>query len=287
MRGETLELNGSVRAQVGGAFIQLPNGITHYELANPESAETVVLVHGFSVPYFIYDPTFAFLTQQGFRVLRFDLFGRGFSDRPRARYDLDFFVDQLRDLMDALRITRNANLIGLSMGGIIASAFTLRHPERVGRLVLIDPAGAAAVALTPMLKAAKLPLVPEAVLGVAGSGFLIQNAAKDFFDPSLVEHFIARYRVQLQYKGFGRAILSTIRNGMLDSFIHVYEALGKLDQDVLLLWGRNDVTTPFAQNEILLKALPRVEFHPIENCGHIPHYEKPEIVNPLLLKFLR
>jgi pimeloyl-ACP methyl ester carboxylesterase len=153
--------------------------------------------------------------------------------------------------------------------------------------VLIDPAGAAAVALTPMLKAAKLPLVPEAVLGVAGSGFLIQNAAKDFFDPSLVEHFIARYRVQLQYKGFGRAILSTIRNGMLDSFIHVYEALGKLDQDVLLLWGRNDVTTPFAQNEILLKALPRVEFHPIENCGHIPHYEKPEIVNPLLLKFLR
>jgi pimeloyl-ACP methyl ester carboxylesterase len=180
MRDETKELNAETRKSVNGAFIQLPNGITHYELGGNESGEVVVLVHGFSVPYFIYDPTFEFLTQSGFRVLRYDLFGRGFSDRPHADYKLDLFVNQLADLLDALRFTQPVNLIGLSMGGLIASAFTVRHPERVNKLVLIDPAGVKSIALTPMLKAAKIPFVAEAVLGLVGGEALVQSNARDF-----------------------------------------------------------------------------------------------------------
>ena len=91
----------------------------------------------------------------------------------------------------------------------------------------------------------------------------------------------------MQYKGFQRAILSTIRDGMLGSFIHIYEALGKMDKKVLLLWGRDDMTVPFEHSLDLRAALPHVEFHAFENCGHIPHYEKPDEVNPLLLEFLR
>ena len=101
---ETQELNQETRRSAGGAFIQIANGITHYELGGNESGEIVVLVHGFSVPYFIYDLTFEFLTQSGFRVLRYDLFGRGFSDRPRADYNLDLFILQLTDLLDSLRV---------------------------------------------------------------------------------------------------------------------------------------------------------------------------------------
>ena len=84
-RDETRELNELTRKEASGSFVQLTSGVTHYELSNPEVNETVVLVHGFSVPYFIYDPTFAFLTQAGLRVLRYDLFGRGFSDRQTSR----------------------------------------------------------------------------------------------------------------------------------------------------------------------------------------------------------
>lgn len=286
-RDETKELNEETRKSASGAFIQLPNGVTHYELGGNESGEVVVLVHGFSVPYFIYDPTFEFLTQSGFRVLRYDLFGRGYSDRPRVDYNLDLFVNQLVDLLDSLRFTRPVNLIGISMGGPITAAFTVRDPERVNKLVLIDPAGTKSIALTPMLKAAKIPFVAEAVLGLVGGEALVQSNAKDFFDPALVNHFSAQYRVQMQYKGFMRAILSTIRNGMLDSFIQVYEALGKLDKDVLLLWGRNDHTVPLEHSQALRAAISKVEFQIIENCGHIPHYEKPEVVNPILLDFLR
>ena len=286
-RDEIKELNDATRQYAEGSFIQLPDGITHYELGGVENGKPVILIHGFSVPYFIYDPTFEFLRQEGFHVLRYDLFGRGFSDRPYTNYNLDLFLKQLGDLLDALRITRPVNLIGLSTGGPIAAAFTIRHPQQVDKLVLIDPVGARPLSLSPMLKAMKLPLLAEAVLSFVGNDTLIQSGSKDFFDPAFVEHFKSRYAVQMQFKGFRRAILSTFRNNMLGSFIDVYLQLGKMDKDVLLFWGRNDITVPFEHSIALCTVLPNVQFHAIENCGHIPHYEKPHEVNPILLEFLR
>jgi pimeloyl-ACP methyl ester carboxylesterase len=244
-------------------------------------------VHGFSVPYFIYDPTFAFLTRSGFRVLRYDLFGRGFSDRPNVDYNIDLFVNQLLDLLDELRITQPVNLIGLSMGGPITSAFTVRHPQRVNKLLLIDPAGTKALHIPSMLKLLKIPWAAQAIFRLVGVEVMVRNIARDFFDPALVEHFQENYKVQMQYKGFQRAILSTTRHGMLDSFIHVYAALGKLDKPILIFWGRNDKTVPFEHSQDLCAALPTAKLEIIENCGHIPHYEKPEVVNPILLDFLR
>lgn len=286
-RGETEELDDDARQSAGGSFVRLTDGITHYELSNLEQKNTVVLVHGFSVPYFIFDPTFEFLTKSGFRVLRYDLFGRGFSDRPRLDYNLDIFVRQLTDLLDALRITPPIDLVGLSMGGPVTAAFTTRFPGRVRSLTLIDPAGARAIEITPLIKVLKLPIVGDAILGLVGGETFVKSNARDFFDPRLVEHFSAQYRVQLQYKGFLRAILSSIRNGMLDSFIHVYRALGKMDKKVLLFWGRNDETVPFEHSVDLCAALPNAKLHVIEQCGHIPHYEKPDEVNPILLEFLQ
>jgi len=284
---EIKTLNDASRKEIGGLFISLPNGVTHYELSNAHAENTVVLVHGFSVPSFIFDPTFKFLTESGFRVLRYDLFGRGFSDRPRTRYYIDLFDKQLSDLLDALRFTSPINLIGLSMGGPVSATFTARHPERVKSLTLIDPSGARPVSLTPMLKLAKLPIVAEVVFGWMGTEGMVKSAGKDFYDPKLVDHFIGKYKVQMQYKGFKRALLSSIRNNLLDSFVNAYEQVGKMDLPVQLFWGRDDGTVPFEHSNDLRAAIPNVEFQVIENCGHIPHYEKPDEVNPILLEFLK
>ena len=284
---ETRELNDDVRRQTGGSYVELPAGVTHYELGNPTRDQTVVLVHGFSVPYYIFDPTFQFLTRHGFRVLRYDLFGRGFSDRPLAEYNIDLFFQQLADLLDALRLVRPVNLLGLSMGGPIAAAFTARFPERVGRLILIDPAGARPIARSRLLKVVATPGVGDALLILAGEGVLVRGMAADFFDQKLVDQFQQRYRIQMQYKGFRRALLSTIRNNMLESFIGVYRSIGRLGTPTLLLWGEHDTTVPLRHSDELRRAVPHTEFHVIQYCSHIPHYEKPEETNALLLEFLR
>lgn len=285
--GETKELKDETRAGLPGAFVRLPMGVTHYEMSGPSEAQTVVLVHGFSVPYYIWDPTFAALSEAGLRVLRYDLFGRGFSDRPRVKYDLGLFVQQLHDLLDMLEIHEPVDLLGLSMGGPITAGFTHKYPQRVRRLVWIDPAGVRPIGLSRLLQVATWPGLGELALALFGRESLVKGIASDFFDPALVAEFQERYRVQMQYKGFRQAILSTVRSGMLGSFLEIYREVGKLGKPTLLLWGKNDTTVPLAHSRDLLAAVPHAEFHVIEACGHIPHYERPQEVNPILLKFLR
>ena len=97
-------MNAEAREHAPGAFIQLSRGITHYEISGPEDAQTVILVHGFSVPAYIWEPTFQMLSQAGYRVLRYDLYGRGYSDRPDTTYNSQLFGKQLSDLIEQLQI---------------------------------------------------------------------------------------------------------------------------------------------------------------------------------------
>jgi pimeloyl-ACP methyl ester carboxylesterase len=285
-RGEDHDLDGPARDAATGSFIHLRQGYTHYEIGGPEGGTEVVLVHGFSVPYFIWDPTFAALTGAGMRTLRYDLFGRGYSDRPHLDYDMELFVGQLLGILDVLGLQR-VDLLGLSMGGAIATSFAVGFPQRVHRLVLIDPLGAQAMPLNLPYRLATLPVVSELILGIAGTEQMVKDVASDFFDPAQVERFQERYRDQMQYRGFKRAILSTVRSGMLAGFPEAYKRLGERGTPVLLIWGENDQTLPIHQSQTILKLVPQAEFHKIADCGHIPHYEKPDRVNPLLLAFLQ
>jgi pimeloyl-ACP methyl ester carboxylesterase len=286
-RSETRELDDESRRLTGGSYVRLPDGVTHYELGNPSGDPIVVLVHGFSVPYYIFDPTFEFLTQNGFCVLRYDLMGRGYSDRPDVNYDLDLFIRQLADLLNALGITRPVCLAGLSMGGAITATFTARYPERVSKLILIDPAGARTLFFAPVLKMVTAPSVGESLLNLAGNGGILRTIAADIFDRKLVDHFVERYMVQVQFMGFRNAILSTVRNNVIGRCIETYRQVGSLGKPVLLLWGRHDTTVPLRHSDDLRSAMPGIEFHIIEDCSHIPHYEKPEQTNAILLDFLR
>jgi pimeloyl-ACP methyl ester carboxylesterase len=282
---ETKELNEATRANAPGDFVLLSNGYTHYEIGGPESGRRVVLVHGFSVPYFIWDPTFEFLTNSGFRVLRYDLIGRGYSDKPRVRYDIDLFCKQLRELTDTLGL-EHFILMGLSLGGPISVTFTTRYPERVQKLVLIDPAGAKSVVLWQAILGEIMPGLAELLPGPFGRGKKSKDVENEFYNPAQLKAFTEKYQVQMKYKGFTHAILSTMRNGMPGDFSEAYRKVGELGIPSLLFWGRDDPTVPFENSKIIRAAIPQIEFHAFEHCGHIPHYEKPEEANPILLEFL-
>ena len=73
---------------------------------------------------------------------------------------------------------------------------------------------------------------------------------------------------------------------MLESFYETYVRVGTMHKPTLLFWGTKDKTVPFEHSNVVRQAMPHAEFHAIENSGHIPHYEKPGIVNPILLEFL-
>lgn len=282
---EHSSLNAETRARFNETFIDLPAGTVHYELGGPMDGEVIVLVHGFSVPAYLWDPTFAALTAAGFRVLRYDLYGRGHSDRPDVDYTITFFADQLEQLASALVGKQPFNLVGLSMGGPIATKFTNLQPQRVKRLALLDPLvfTPAVEDIAPLSK----PFIGEYLANVYLIPQLAAGQVNDFNNKERYPDWGDRFREQMQYHGFRNAILSTVRNLPSADTLGEYSKLGQSDVPVQLYWGREDQTIPLEHSEKLLELVPRARLSIIEDAGHIAHFERPEVFNPLLIDFLR
>ncbi|MCP4680811.1 MAG: alpha/beta hydrolase [Desulfobacterales bacterium] len=280
---ERMELSPEVRAGTVGDFIELPLGIVHYELSGPETGQVVVLVSGFSTPYFIWDPTFDALVKAGFRVLRFDLFGRGYSARPYVSYDRRYFEMQLTQLLDYLKIPDPVDLIGVSIGAAITAGFTAKSPECVRKLAWIAPFHApTSFGFGTFFH---IPGVGEYLASVLLAPTLPRTLMAGFYKPRKFRGLRARFREQMRYKGFRRAQLTTLRNFASQDQLGVYEQVGRLDKPVLLIWGKEDKTVPFAGNERILDIV-KADFLAVDAARHLVYYERPDVVNPGLIEFL-
>ena len=283
---ETTTLTQTTRSGLSGSFVALTGGVTHYEWQGPESGPPVVLVHGFSTPMFIWDNTVPALTSAGFRVLRYDLFGRGFSDRPEVEYGEDLFDRQLIDLLAALEIKVPVKLVGLSMGGAIATIFAARHPDKVDRLVLIAPAGFP-VTLPFTSKLVRLPVIGDYLMKAVGDRSLIKSARKALYAPEAAPGFLEEFEQQLAYKGYKRAIVSTLNHFDLHNQQAAFETAGRHSRPVLLIWGKQDAVIPFAHSARVKKAMPRAQLVAVQNAGHVCPYESPGVVNAVMVAFLQ
>jgi pimeloyl-ACP methyl ester carboxylesterase len=282
---ETQDLDQYSKQLAPGEFIQLHAGEVHYRLVGTDNAPLVILVHGFSVPSYVWDPTLTYLVDSGYQVLVYDLFGRGYSERPDTQYDIALFTNQLEELVIALELDVPFVLGGLSMGGPIAARYAHMHPEKVAGLIFIAPEvvqpGPGDV--FPL----NIPLVGEYLMGAVMEPFVLPKLqAADFVNPEKYPDWEEKYRIQLQYKGTGRALLSTIRNLTEHDPQEEYRALEKTGIPALLIWGKEDQTIGWEQIEVLSDLLPDIQVEIIPGAGHLPHYEKPGIVNPVLFDFL-
>ena len=273
---ETHELDEAARRQAPGQFIELADGLSHYQLGGPEDGPVAVLIHGFSVPLYIWEATYQQLVEDGFRVLRYDTYGRGYSSRPDVVYDAALFRRQLLGLIEGLQLKTPVHLAALSFGGPIAADFTLHHPELVSRLVLIGPAY--------QLPAMDIPRWMAHLGAALRSESMAEGQLGDFKYPGEFPDWAEKYKVQMQYKGFRRALLSTLYDYGADIPAN-YTRLNELDKDIFLIWGKEDQTVPFRFSDSI-RARLQVEFLPVEDAGHLPHLERPGLVNPRIADFL-
>lgn len=276
----------TARHRADGDFIALRDGIVHYEMAGAATAPTVVLVHGFATPYYVWDPTFDALRWAGFRVIRYDLYGRGYSDRPQLDYDSSLFDRQLANLLASLEITGKIHLVGLSMGGLVVTTFADRHPELVRSLTLIDTAGFP-IPLAGAAPLVRIPVLGELAMWLAGEQILLQTVPKNFVHPENFGEFARKYALQFQYEGFLRAILSTLRYMPLNDMGDTFRRVGKRAVPTLVFWGNQDQVTPVQNAALVHAAIPHAKVMIIQDAGHLCHLEKPEAVSPSLISFLR
>jgi pimeloyl-ACP methyl ester carboxylesterase len=104
--------------------------------------------------------------------------------------------------------------------------------------------------------------------------------------PQQFPDWVKNYKVQMQYKGFRHALVSTIMNYSGDTIINNYHKLYALHKNILLIWGKEDQTVPFNFSDSLQQIL-HSEFFPVADARHLPYLEKPAIVNPKIISFLK
>lgn len=281
---ETKDLNDVERKKLGGTYIRLSNGITHYKLEGPDNGELVVLVHGGTVPLWTWDKQIQPLKEQGYRILRYDMYGRGYSDRPNVVYDQQLYRAQLLELLDKLGLEKPFDLIGLSLGGGIAATFTAHHPERVRNLVLISP-------LINDFKVpffVQIPIVREFITRLAGIKIITNRFISLFEGSPEAKKYLQLFTEQTTYKGFQRSLLSMLRNDAISGdYSPSYQSVGEQDRKVFLIWGNEDEEVTKTMIDRIKSLMPDLEFKPVEKAGHGVLFQKPYVINDLITRCLK
>jgi pimeloyl-ACP methyl ester carboxylesterase len=280
--GERRSLDDAERRRLGGTYVRLTNGVTHYRLQGPPTGPMVVLVHGGTIPMWTWDRQVPALIAAGHRVLTYDAFGRGYSDRPAVVYDRHLYRSQLRELVDSLGIAGPFDLIGVSMGGATAVSFTAAYPQRVRRLVLISPV----VRDYSVPRMFQVPILGEVAARVYGLRVLVQRSQAFFADSPNPDHYKVLMHEQMSYRGFTASVLSMLRNDGLGDYTAEYRAVGQQDRPVLLLWGTGNSEVTRSMIDIVRTEIPNSVFRPIEESGHGILFQQPELINHQLLEFL-
>lgn len=274
-----------------GQFVQIDDFELHYQLRGQPLKETggvpVLMLHGFSSSGGEF-ARLAPLLEGAHALLLPDLLGFGHSQRvmePGAHYSHPGQVRLLIGLLEALGVAQ-VDIIGSSYGGAIASQLALEHPERVRRLVLMDAqvfenSGGAAVADLPF--GLNRALTWFVLGGGPGADAVGRSAcapeSTTCLGPDLT---LARARIT-SIKGYTEALLAfshSPRNARVPA------ELSQITQATLVIWGRQDgiIAPEFAEK--LMTELPNARLEWIENAGHVPHIEQPNLVAPLILQFL-
>lgn len=279
---ETIDKNDSFRAGIqSGNFVKLSDGFTYYDYANKDKDTIVVLVHGFSVPSYIWDSTYNAAVKKGYGVLRYDTYGRGFSDNPEVAYNTELYSRQLKELLDTLQITKPINLLGLSDGGRTISTFASQYPQRIKNLVYVDPAGFDTIAdslSTPAL------VSQEEIEGFKKQERYAKMAGgqmSDFYDSVPFKGWDTKYKEVMQYKGFVRALISTNKNRANLEKEHRAIALSSIP--VFAIWGEHDTVVKLEDVKgNLMNRIPKVELIVIPEAGHLPNMEQASVFNSIL-----
>lgn len=272
-------IDSEIRAKGSGSYTLLSRGMVHYEhnVVNP-NGPTAVMIHGITVPMIVWNKTVPALNEAGINTLRMDLYGRGYSDRPKAKYGAELYIQQVAELLDSLSITEPIDIIGISMGGAIAANVSHTFPERIRTVTLIDPAVSYRSEEGPEYTWKRLGRGLKGIFNLRKKEVQEERKHLDEFKPHIREQF--------RYRGIEFTLLSMALYGKSENFIFAYRKLSKTDLPIQIIWGEKDHVLPLTLGKRLAAEFDSVPFHVIPEEGHTPQYENPTLVNPILVNFI-
>ena len=250
----------------------------------------VILLHGFGGSMWHWEQQQTALAKTH-RILTVDLLGSGLSDKPRIDYSPALLLTLLEQFMDNLHIQK-ATLVGNSLGAGVAIGMALTHPDRVDQLVLISgfPAKVVDSIASPKYKGfiQTRPPLWMAKLGIWLTGrwttkIVLEEIIHDhtLITPMVIERSF-RNRVD---RGFLHPIYSQL------DYLSEWETdyaprIDRIPHRTLIIWGSEDRVFPLSVGRSMNDRIPNSTFLEVPDSGHLPQWEKPNVVNPALVSFL-
>jgi pimeloyl-ACP methyl ester carboxylesterase len=246
-----------------------------------ENMPPILLLHGFDSSVLEFRRLLPLLAEQT-HVWAVDLLGFGFTERQdKVAINPETIKLHLYCLWKTL-IGQPVVLVGASMGGATAIDFTLTHPQAVQQLVLIDSAGwNAGPAIGKFLFPPLGYLATSFLSNLQVRQRISENAYSDprWASPDAL-HCAA---LHLQQPRWRQALISFTRSGGYRSFRN---QLDRLCLPTLILWGKGDRILGTADAEPLQAAIAHSQLFWIDDCGHVPHLEQPQMTAQHILDFM-
>lgn len=268
------------RRKAPGEMVDLPQGATHARWHGPSRGPVIVAIHGVATPAPLWDRLAPELAGIGYRVLTFDLYGRGYSDNAAGDQTPDFFLRQLDGVLDHYGVGEDITLIGHSLGGSIATAWAAANPGRVKRLVLIAATGVEMANPRGLRFTLDTQGVGDWLFALAAPRVLRRTMADA---PALTDMFEG----ELQRRGFLPAVLSSLRHTGRQRQEAEHRALAAADIPVVAIWGDADTTVPRRAPGTLVAWNRHAKQETVAGGGHYLPLTHPEEVAVLLRDILR
>lgn len=265
-QAESLHLDAEVRERLGGHYLHLSDGVTYYIDEGPVDGFPVVMLHGATLPSWCFDGVAERLVAEGARVIRFDGYGRGRSDRVDRVHDIELFVRQLAEVLDTLEIER-CDIVGFSLGAAVASTFCGRQPDRVRRLVILAPL--VRYARDPrLIRLACRPRVGHVISATIGVHRVVQRAESLFGTLGRAPQNRSALIEQISLRGFQRSMRSIMAHCVLADHEPAYRSLGQTKIPTLVLWGDQDLETRRSHMELVLSHHRHARLRVFRGLGH-------------------
>lgn len=248
-----------------------------YELSGPKGAPVVCLHHCFASDHHYFDAQMGALSD--YQVLRFDARGHGGSGQPQGPYSLELMADDLNALRTHLNI-ESFSLCGVSLGGQVAQTFTLRFPEAVDRLILVNT--------TCQYNEHEVAAWRGRANRALGGGMtaLQTELLKRWFTEDAAKKRIPGYVYMEQIvKSFHPHSFAWAAEAMC--MLNTRKRLQEIVSPTLIVASHDDPGAPPELTQSMAESISDCQLEWLEPAKHLSSLEHPERFNELLVQFLR
>lgn len=247
--------------------------------------EPLVLLHGTGGHIEAYARNIPELSKH-FRMIVIDMLGHGYTDKPDIPYGIDAYSNHLKDVLDALHLSK-VYLSGESLGGWVAAWFAAEYPQYVHSLVLNTPGN---INSKPEVMAALKASTLKAVLEANHENVKTRLEWLMYDKSQVTEELIeSRYKIYTQ-PSYQRAVHNIVYLQDVEARKkYTWDAswCNKISVPTLLCWTDHDPTSTVEEGKMLLDIIPGSKLTVIENAGHWPQWEQVEEFNAVLIDFFK